>query len=38
MIEVALGSDVLSIKEAIEFNEHVHKEGDFIITSYCCPV
>lgn len=38
MIEVALGADVLSIKEAIEFNEHVHKEGDFIITSCCCPV
>lgn len=38
MVEVALAADVLSIKEAIEFNEHVHKDGDFMITSCCCPV
>lgn len=38
MLEVALGADVLSIKEAIEFNNHVHKTGDFMITSCCCPV
>lgn len=38
MIEVALGADVLSIKEAIEFNNHVHNTGDFMITSCCCPV
>lgn len=38
MTEVALAADVLSIKEAIEFNEHVHTTGDFMITSCCCPV
>lgn len=38
MMEVALGADVLSIKEALEFNDHVQKEGDFMITSCCCPM
>lgn len=38
MIEVAMGADVLSLKEAMEFNDHVNKEGDFMITSCCCPV
>lgn len=38
MVEVALAADVLSIKEALEFNEHVHKEGDLMITSCCCPM
>lgn len=38
MIEVAMGADILSIKEAMEFNEHVNKEGDFMISSCCCPV
>ena len=38
MIEVAVAADILSIKEAIEFSEHVQKEGDFMITSCCCPM
>lgn len=38
MIEVAVAADVLSIKEALEFDAHVHKEGDFMITSCCCPM
>ncbi|SFS03430.1 [Fe-Fe] hydrogenase large subunit C-terminal domain-containing protein [Anaeromicropila populeti] len=38
MVEVALAADILSLKEAIEFNEHVKKEGDFMITSCCCPM
>ncbi|MHC1748141.1 MAG: [Fe-Fe] hydrogenase large subunit C-terminal domain-containing protein [Cellulosilyticaceae bacterium] len=38
MAEVALAADILSIKESMEFNEHVQKQGDFIITSCCCPM
>lgn len=38
MVEVAMAADVLSLKEALEFNEHVHKKGDFMITSCCCPM
>ena len=38
MIEVAMAADVLSIKEALEFDAHVQKAGDFMITSCCCPM
>lgn len=38
MIEVAMFADILSIKEAFEFNELVQKKGDFFLTSCCCPV
>ena len=38
MIETALYADLITMKEAFEFDEHVHTEGDFLITSCCCPV
>jgi len=38
MIEVALFADILSIKEAYEFNKLVKTENDFFLTSCCCPV
>lgn len=38
MLEVAVAADILSIKEALEFDAHVHHEGDFMITSCCCPM
>ena len=38
MLEVALFADILTLKEALEFREHVHKKGDFQLTSCCCPV
>lgn len=38
MIEVAFAADILSIKEACEFNKHVNKDGDIMITSCCCPI
>ncbi|MFA5527629.1 MAG: [Fe-Fe] hydrogenase large subunit C-terminal domain-containing protein [Peptostreptococcales bacterium] len=38
MIEVALFADVLTIKEAFEFNDLVKNEEDFFLTSCCCPV
>lgn len=38
MVEVAFFADMLTLKEADEFNAHVNKEGDFMITSCCCPM
>ncbi|MBS4536730.1 iron hydrogenase [Clostridium sp. D2Q-14] len=38
MIEVAMFADILTIKEAHEFNNLVKKEDDFFLTSCCCPV
>ena len=38
MVEVALFADILTFKEALEFDAHVHKEGDFVLTSMCCPM
>ena len=38
MVEVALFADILTIKEAFEFNRLVTKEEDFFLTSCCCPV
>lgn len=38
MVEVAAFADILTLKEALEFNYHVNKKGDFQLTSCCCPV
>jgi iron only hydrogenase large subunit-like protein len=38
MIEVAFAADVLSIKEAVEFDKHIHGPKDLMITSCCCPI
>lgn len=38
MVEVALFADVLTLKEALEFDKHVQKTGDYQLTSCCCPV
>ncbi len=38
MIEVALFADVLSLKEALEFDKHVQTDQDFVLTSCCCPI
>ncbi|MCQ1530775.1 [Fe-Fe] hydrogenase large subunit C-terminal domain-containing protein [Lutispora saccharofermentans] len=38
MIEVALFADILTIKEAFEFDNLVKSEEDFFLTSCCCPV
>lgn len=38
MVEVALFADILTLKEALEFDRNVNKEGDFQLTSCCCPV
>lgn len=38
MVEVALFADILTIKEAYEFNRLVKSKEDFFLTSCCCPV
>lgn len=38
MVEVALFADILTLKEAFEFDQNVHKEGDYQLTSCCCPM
>lgn len=38
MVETALAADLVTMKEAFEFNEHVQSADDFLITSCCCPV
>lgn len=38
MVEVALFADILTLKEALEFDKRVLNEEDFLLTSCCCPV
>lgn len=38
VIEVALFADILTLKEAIEFDRNVKSESDYQITSCCCPM
>lgn len=38
MVEVAFFADILTIKEAYEFDHLVKEHHDFMITSCCCPV
>lgn len=38
MIEVAMFADILTIREAFEFNHLVKSEKDFYLTSCCCPI
>lgn len=38
MVEVAAFADILTLKEALEFDRHVVGQGDFQLTSCCCPI
>jgi iron only hydrogenase large subunit-like protein len=38
MIEVALLADLLTLREAYEFERLVHTKEDYLITSCCCPI
>lgn len=38
MLEVALFADILTLKEALEFDKNIQTENDFQLTSCCCPV
>lgn len=38
MLEVALFADILTMKEALEFDQNIREESDFQLTSCCCPM
>lgn len=38
MIEVAAFADILTLKEALEFQHNMERPGGFQLTSCCCPV
>lgn len=38
MIEVALFADILTLKEALEFDRSIHTDRDYMLTSCCCPI
>jgi iron only hydrogenase large subunit-like protein len=38
MVEVALFADILTLKEAFEFDSRIINESDFLLTSCCCPL
>lgn len=38
MVEAALFADILTLKEALEFDENIHTDQDFQLTSCCCPM
>lgn len=38
MVEVALFADILTMKEALEFDANINSDEDFQLTSCCCPI
>jgi iron only hydrogenase large subunit-like protein len=38
MIEVAVFADILTLKEALEFDQNIQSETDYQLTSCCCPM
>ena len=38
MIEVAIFADILTLKEALEFDQNIRTEQDYHLTSCCCPM
>jgi len=38
MVEVALFADILTLKEALEFDRNILTSEDYMITSCCCPI
>jgi len=38
MLEVALFADILTLKEALEFDKNIRAESDYQLTSCCCPM
>lgn len=38
MVEVATFADILTLKEALEFDQNIQHEKDFQLTSCCCPM
>ena len=38
MVEVALFADILTLKEALEYDRAIKDDKDFLLTSCCCPL
>lgn len=38
MLEVALFADILTLKEALEFDKNINDRSDYQLTSCCCPM
>lgn len=38
MLEVAVFADILTLKEALEFDKNINSEDQFQLTSCCCPM
>ena len=38
LVEVALFADILTLKEALEFDRNIQSESDYMLTSCCCPM
>jgi iron only hydrogenase large subunit-like protein len=38
LVEVALFADILTLKEALEFDANIQDESDYQLTSCCCPM
>lgn len=38
MVEVAVFADILTLKEALEFDQNIQTESDYQLTSCCCPM
>lgn len=38
MVEVALFADILTLKEALEFDKNIVRDSDYQLTSCCCPM
>lgn len=38
MVEVAVFADILTLKEALEFDQNINSESDYQLTSCCCPM
>jgi len=38
VVEVSLFADILTLKEALEFDAKIHDEQDYVLTSCCCPM
>ncbi|WP_196600195.1 [Fe-Fe] hydrogenase large subunit C-terminal domain-containing protein [Pectinatus frisingensis] len=38
LLEVAVFADILTLREALEFEHNIHTNKDFMLTSCCCPM
>ncbi|MGI6497652.1 MAG: [Fe-Fe] hydrogenase large subunit C-terminal domain-containing protein [Oscillospiraceae bacterium] len=38
MVEAALFADILTLKEALEFDKGIQTDQDYVLTSCCCPL